>query len=53
MEKGNVEKMSETYSGTYDHGLGEAWAALAESKLTKGVWRASIHAPVPETPGWF
>ena len=35
-----------------NHGLGEAWAALAESKLAEGVCRATIHAPVPKkTPG--
>ena len=47
MNTGNMEK------GSYDHGLGEAWVALAEAKLAEGVRRTSIHAPVPETSGWF
>ena len=30
-----------------DHGLGEAGVAFAEAKLTEGISRAPVHAPIP------
>ena len=50
MKKMNEDVIEEQQDWN-DDALGEARVALAESKLTVGVGRTSIHAPVPETPG--